>query len=64
MLENLELLLADAGINVSDQQKQQLVNYVSLLCKWNKTYNLTAVRCPQKMLVRHILDSIVVNEHL
>lgn len=38
--------------------------YVGLLDKWNKAYNLTSVRDPQQMLVRHILDSIVVAPHL
>lgn len=35
-----------------------------MLHKWNKAYNLTSVRDPQQMLVRHILDSIVVEPHL
>ncbi|PCN63521.1 16S rRNA (guanine(527)-N(7))-methyltransferase, partial [Yersinia pestis] len=53
-----------AGITLPDQQKHQLIGYVELLDKWNKAYNLTSVRDPQQMLVRHILDSIVVNPHL
>lgn len=44
--------------------KQQLLGYVGLLDKWNKAYNLTSVRDPKEMLVRHILDSIVVNPFL
>lgn len=35
-----------------------------MLNKWNKAYNLTSVRDPQQMLVRHIMDSIVVEPHL
>nr|WP_252515501.1 16S rRNA (guanine(527)-N(7))-methyltransferase RsmG [Pantoea sp. MQR6] len=57
-------MLQAANISLSDQQKQQLIGYVSLLDKWNKAYNLTSVRDPQQMLVRHILDSIVVAPHL
>nr|WP_257469540.1 16S rRNA (guanine(527)-N(7))-methyltransferase RsmG [Pantoea allii] len=57
-------MLQAANISLSDQQKQQLVAYVGLLDKWNKAYNLTSVRDPQQMLVRHILDSIVVAPHL
>ncbi|EKN4687396.1 16S rRNA (guanine(527)-N(7))-methyltransferase RsmG [Yersinia ruckeri] len=64
MLKKLESLLKIAGISLPDQQKQQLVGYVELLHKWNKTYNLTSVRDPEQMLIRHILDSIVVNPHL
>lgn len=64
MQKKLDSLLAAAGIALPDQQKQQLIGYVELLHKWNKTYNLTSVRNPMEMLVRHILDSIVVNPHL
>ncbi|GME47885.1 MULTISPECIES: 16S rRNA (guanine(527)-N(7))-methyltransferase RsmG [Pantoea] len=64
MINTLTSLLKAAGISLSDQQKQQLVAYVGLLDKWNKAYNLTSVRDPQQMLVRHILDSIVVAPHL
>jgi 16S rRNA (guanine527-N7)-methyltransferase len=62
--KKLDSLLAAAGIALPDQQKQQLIGYVELLHKWNKAYNLTSVRDPMQMLVRHIMDSIVVNEHL
>ncbi|MCW0308313.1 16S rRNA (guanine(527)-N(7))-methyltransferase RsmG [Pantoea ananatis] len=64
MINKLTSLLQAAKISLSDQQKQQLVAYVGLLDKWNKAYNLTSVRDPQQMLVRHILDSIVVAPHL
>ncbi len=64
MLNKLERLLEKAGISLPDLQKQQLVGYVGLLDKWNKAYNLTSVRNPDDMLVRHILDSIVVEPHL
>ena len=64
MITKLASLLKAAGISLSDQQKEQLVAYVGLLDKWNKAYNLTSVRDPQQMLVRHILDSIVVAPHL
>lgn len=64
MLNKLSRLLAEAGISLSDHQQQQLVAYVELLHKWNKAYNLTSVRDPNEMLVRHILDSIIVAPHL
>ncbi|MFA0698620.1 16S rRNA (guanine(527)-N(7))-methyltransferase RsmG, partial [Vibrio sp. 10N.222.49.C9] len=47
-----------------DKQLDQLVGYVELLNKWNKAYNLTSVRNPSDMLVKHIMDSIVVSPHL
>lgn len=64
MINKLNRLLDNAGITLPENQKQQLVGYVELLHKWNKAYNLTSVRDPDEMLVRHILDSIVVEPHL
>lgn len=64
MHKKLDSLLAAADLTLPDQQKQQLVAYVEMLHKWNKAYNLTSVRDPMQMLVRHIMDSIVVNAHL
>ncbi|PJE77606.1 Ribosomal RNA small subunit methyltransferase G [invertebrate metagenome] len=43
---------------LTDQQLIMLVNYIELLVKWNKAYNLTAVRDPVDMVSRHILDSL------
>jgi len=64
VLNKLSRLLDEAGISVTDHQKNQLVAYVDMLNKWNKAYNLTSVRDPNEMLVRHILDSIVVAPYL
>ncbi|MFP9227697.1 16S rRNA (guanine(527)-N(7))-methyltransferase RsmG [Pectobacterium cacticida] len=64
MRDTLDHLLDTAGIVVSDKQKTLLIQYVEMLHKWNKAYNLTSVRDPQQMLVRHIMDSIVVGPHL
>ena len=64
MLEKLDRLLSQANISLTDQQKQQLVDFVKLLDKWNKAYNLTSVRNPNEMLVKHIMDSLVVSQHL
>ncbi|EGY33387.1 glucose-inhibited division protein B [Aggregatibacter actinomycetemcomitans serotype e str. SC1083] len=64
MKAKLDSLLAQAKIQPSDQQKQQLIDLVNLLNKWNKAYNLTSVRDPQDMLVKHILDSLVVSPYL
>ena len=64
MKAKLENLLAQAEIQLTDLQKDQLIKLVQLLNKWNKAYNLTSVRDPQEMLVKHILDSIVVSPYL
>ena len=60
----LDALIAQTKLEVSDNQRDQLVGYVEMLNKWNKAYNLTSVRHPSDMLVKHILDSIVVSSHL
>ncbi|KZN42070.1 16S rRNA (guanine(527)-N(7))-methyltransferase RsmG [Pseudoalteromonas luteoviolacea] len=64
LLEQLNALLAETDITLTENQKQQLVDYVGLLDKWNKAYNLTSVRDPKEMMVKHILDSLVVAPHL
>lgn len=49
------------AILVSETQKEQLIQFLALLYKWNKAYNLTSLKDPSDMLVRHIFDSIAVN---
>lgn len=50
--------LVKMQIAASDLQVQQLLDYLQLLVKWNKAYNLTAVRDPLEMIDRHLLDSL------
>ena len=49
---------------IDDKQQATLIKYVELLDKWNKTYNLTAVRDPAQMVTRHILDSLSICSYL
>ncbi|HEX9392859.1 MAG TPA: 16S rRNA (guanine(527)-N(7))-methyltransferase RsmG [Usitatibacteraceae bacterium] len=56
--------LKELALAISVQQQEKLLEYVGLLCKWNKTYNLTAVREPEKMIGLHILDSLAVLPYL
>jgi 16S rRNA (guanine527-N7)-methyltransferase len=56
-------LLAGAaalGIDLADAQTDQLLAYLDLLQRWNRVYNLTAVRDPDQMLVQHLLDCLAV----
>ncbi|MGF1752311.1 16S rRNA (guanine(527)-N(7))-methyltransferase RsmG [Vibrio makurazakiensis] len=62
--EKLDQLLGQTDLEVSDLQRDQLVGYVEMLNKWNKAYNLTSVRDPMEMMVKHILDSVIVSTHL
>lgn len=64
LLNRLKKLAKQANIELTDVQAQKLTAYVAMLDKWNKAYNLTSVRDPQQMLIRHILDSIVVSQYL
>ncbi|MBS0495830.1 MAG: 16S rRNA (guanine(527)-N(7))-methyltransferase RsmG [Proteobacteria bacterium] len=46
------------GLALDEEQLTQLLDFMGLLQKWNKVYNLTAVRDPQEMLTHHLLDSL------
>lgn len=62
--EKLDQLVEQTDLTVTERQREQLVGYVEMLNKWNKAYNLTSVRDPMDMMVKHILDSIVVSPRL
>ena len=49
---------------LDQKQQETLIKYVDLLNKWNKTYNLTAVRKPEQMVTRHLLDSLSICPYL
>jgi 16S rRNA (guanine527-N7)-methyltransferase len=46
------------GLNVTEAQQRQLLSYMALIQKWNKVYNLTALKTPQEILTHHLLDSL------
>lgn len=46
------------NLSLSDEQIQRLLGYMALIQKWNKVYNLTALRDPADMLTHHLLDSL------
>jgi 16S rRNA (guanine527-N7)-methyltransferase len=57
-LTTLKAGVAELGLDLSSVQLDQLMAYLGLIQKWNKVYNLTAVRDPQEMLTHHLLDSL------
>ncbi len=54
----LEQGLAEMGISATPDQQRLLLDYLTLLEKWNRAFNLTAVRDPRKMVSRQLLDSL------
>ncbi|MFC0180651.1 16S rRNA (guanine(527)-N(7))-methyltransferase RsmG [Thorsellia kenyensis] len=64
MQEKLKTLINEARIEATDSQINLWIEYVQLLDKWNKAYNLTSVRNPLDMLNKHILDSLLVTPFL
>ena len=56
--------IAELGLSVIDTMQRQLLEYLALIEKWNRVYNLTAVRDPRDMLHRHLLDSLSVAPHV
>lgn len=60
----LDTYLAEIEMTATPEQKQQLLDFVAMLAKWNKAYNLTSVREPEQMLIRHIMDSLAASKHL
>jgi len=52
--------LAELGLALTAEQIAQLLDYLGLIQKWTKVYNLTAVRDPAEMLTHHLLDSLAV----
>lgn len=50
--------LSALGLPLSPETEQRLLDYLDLIARWNKVYNLTAVRDPQDMLRQHLLDCL------
>ena len=48
----------------SKEQIDKFSQYLELMAKWNKAYNLTAIKSPREMVIRHILDSLPVADYL
>lgn len=56
--------LAQLGLALDGSATRRLLDFVALLAKWNKTYNLTAINDPEQMVSRHLLDSLAVWPYL
>lgn len=59
---DLAVLLADGirqlGLSISEEQQRRLLDYQALLAKWNASLQMTSIREPRQMVVKHLLDSL------
>lgn len=62
--EELRRGIVQLGLQLTAETQSKLLEYLALLEKWNKVYNLTAIRDPQQMVSHHLLDSLAVVPHL
>ena len=58
LADGLSAGIQTLNLNLSAEQQQRLLDYMALIQKWNKVYNLTALRDPAEMLSHHLLDSL------
>jgi 16S rRNA (guanine527-N7)-methyltransferase len=50
--------IAEMGLTVPPEQQERLLDYLTLMAKWNAVYNLTSLRDPMQMVTHHLLDSL------
>jgi 16S rRNA (guanine527-N7)-methyltransferase len=60
----LQAGLTELGIDLPAEAQQKLLAFRDLLLKWNKTYNLTALRDPAQAISHHLLDSLAILPHI
>ena len=56
--------LGELALGLPADARERLLDYMALIVKWNRTYNLTAIRDPLAMVAHHLLDSLAVAPHL
>jgi 16S rRNA (guanine527-N7)-methyltransferase len=64
LAEKLAQGIAGLQLELSAEVQQRLLDYLALIRKWNKVYNLTAVREEEKMVSHHLLDSLAAAPHV
>lgn len=62
--DDLQLGLDQLGLPIIDHQLEQLLDYIVLIEKWNRTHNLTAVTDLSEMVTKHLLDSLSIATHI
>lgn len=61
---SLQKALRENSYELDTEVQEKLITYLNLLEKWNRVFNLTAIRDPQDMVMLHLLDSLSVNAYL
>ena len=64
LAEDLAQGIEQLGLDTTPEIRQKMLAYLALLQKWNRVYNLTAIRQPEKMVSNHLLDSLAVLPYL
>jgi 16S rRNA (guanine527-N7)-methyltransferase len=64
LVDELQHGISQLGLSLDRETQEKLLKFLALLLKWNKVYNLTAIREPRQMVTHHILDSLAVLPHL
>jgi len=64
LIEKLNHELFNIDLNLPEKTKINLINFILLMDKWNKTYNLTSIRNVDQMVNKHLIDSLVVSKYL
>ncbi|WP_461537388.1 16S rRNA (guanine(527)-N(7))-methyltransferase RsmG [Spongorhabdus nitratireducens] len=62
--QRLRAGIAAMKLDLSEQAIAGLMQYLELLQKWNKAYNLTAIRDPEEMVTKHLLDSLSITGYI
>ena len=62
--QRLQQGLKELGLNIPADRQQKLLDYLQLMLKWNKAYNLTAIREMDSMVIRHLLDSLSIMPYI
>lgn len=62
--EQLHQGLMAMKLTATQAQEAALISYLHLLMEWNRVYNLTAIRKPQEILIKHIFDSLIILPYL
>ena len=58
LLQALSMGVKALELNLPETQQRQLLSHMAYIQKWNKVYNLTALKTPQEILTHHLLDSL------